>query len=76
VYAQQQGHPIAGSADPVGNMGAGPTALVAAYRMHGISDLEFVLYPGARHEMHNETNREEVTANLIGWLEKHMEAAQ
>jgi alpha-beta hydrolase superfamily lysophospholipase len=26
------------------------------------------LYPDARHEMLNEANREEVTADLIAWL--------
>ena len=26
------------------------------------------LYPGGRHEMFNETNRDEVCADLIGWL--------
>ena len=27
------------------------------------------LYPGARHETLNETNRDEVTADLIAWLD-------
>ena len=26
------------------------------------------LYPGARHETLNETNRDEVTADLVDWL--------
>jgi alpha-beta hydrolase superfamily lysophospholipase len=61
-----------GSADPVGDMGVSPTALVEAYKKHGISDLEYVLYPDARHEPLNETNSEEVRANLIAWLERHL----
>ncbi|MDR2942598.1 MAG: lysophospholipase [Treponema sp.] len=64
---------FSGSADPVGDMGASPTALVNAYRDLGIVDLEFVLYPGARHETLNETNRDEVTDNLLSWLKKHCE---
>jgi alpha-beta hydrolase superfamily lysophospholipase len=60
---------FSGSADPVGDMGASPTALVTAYRSLGINDLEFVLYPGARHETLNETNREEVTGNLLSWIQ-------
>ena len=64
---------FSGSADPVGDMGASPTALVNAYRNLGIVDLEFVLYPGARHETLNETNRDEVTDNLLSWLNKHCE---
>ena len=62
---------FSGSADPVGDMGASPDALVNAYRNIGISDLEFVLYPGARHETLNETNREEVMGNLLSWINKH-----
>ncbi|MDR2516687.1 MAG: lysophospholipase [Spirochaetaceae bacterium] len=62
----------AGSEDPVGDMGAGPAALIEAYRQAGLTDLELTLYPGARHEMHNETNREEMTGNLVAWLEKHI----
>jgi alpha-beta hydrolase superfamily lysophospholipase len=59
---------FSGSADPVGDMGASPTALVNAYRSAGFKDLEFVLYPDARHETLNETNREEVTENLTSWI--------
>jgi len=62
---------FSGYADPVGNMGAGPTALVNAYRNLGVNDLEFVLYPGARHETLNETNREEVIENLLSWVNRH-----
>jgi alpha-beta hydrolase superfamily lysophospholipase len=62
---------FSGSADPVGDMGSSPTALVAAYRALHITDLEFVLYPGARHETLNETNREEVIGDLIAWIGKH-----
>jgi alpha-beta hydrolase superfamily lysophospholipase len=50
-----------------------PTALVNTYRNLGINDLEFVPYPGARHETLNETNREEVIENLLSWINKHCE---
>lgn len=63
---------FAGSADPVGDMGMSPTALVNIYRKIGIRDIEFVLYPGARHEALHETNREEVMRNLCGWLDRHI----
>ncbi|MDR0641043.1 MAG: lysophospholipase [Treponema sp.] len=63
---------FSGSADPVGEMGASPTTLVDAYRTMGIDNLEFVLYPDARHEPLNETNREEVTENLLTWILKHI----
>jgi alpha-beta hydrolase superfamily lysophospholipase len=64
---------FSGSADPVGDMGKSPTALVNIYRNLGIKDLEFVLYPGARHESINETNREEVMDNLLSWINKRCE---
>ncbi|MCL2180617.1 MAG: lysophospholipase [Treponema sp.] len=64
---------FSGSADPVGDMGKSTTALVNAYRNVGINDCEFVLYPGARHETFNETNREEVTENLLAWINKKCE---
>ena len=62
---------ISGSADPVGDMGASPTALVLAYKHLEIKDLETVLYPDARHEVLNETNREEVQESLLSWLLRH-----
>jgi alpha-beta hydrolase superfamily lysophospholipase len=64
---------FSGSADPVGDMGKSPTALVNAYRNLGINDCEFVLYPGARHEILNETNRDEVIDNLLSWISKRCE---
>jgi alpha-beta hydrolase superfamily lysophospholipase len=30
--------------------------------------VELILYPGARHEILNETNRDEVTADILRWL--------
>ncbi|MCL2472630.1 MAG: lysophospholipase [Treponema sp.] len=62
---------FSGSADPVGEMGASPTALATAYRKLGISDLETVLYPDARHEILNETNRDEVIESLLSWILRH-----
>jgi alpha-beta hydrolase superfamily lysophospholipase len=62
---------ISGSADPIGDMGESPSALAAAYRHFGIKDLETVLYPDARHEPLNETNRDEVQESLLSWLLRH-----
>ena len=61
-----------GSADPVGDMGTSPTALVNVYRSQKITDLEFVVYPEARHETLNDTNREEATEDLLNWLLRHL----
>jgi alpha-beta hydrolase superfamily lysophospholipase len=61
-----------GNADPVGDMGKSPTALINAYRALGVKDLEFTLYPGARHELLNEINREEAIENLRNWICQHI----
>jgi alpha-beta hydrolase superfamily lysophospholipase len=65
-----------GSADPVGDMGASPDALLNKYRSAGIKDIEFVLYSGARHEAINETNREEVMDNLLLWIQRHIDSPE
>jgi len=62
---------FSGSADPAGEMGKSPAALAVAYRHLGITDLETVLYPDARHETLNETNRDEVQESLLSWLLRH-----
>jgi len=59
-----------GGADPVGDMGSSPTILVNAYRSLGIRNIEFALYPGARHEPLNETNRDEVMTRLHSWINR------
>jgi alpha-beta hydrolase superfamily lysophospholipase len=59
---------MGGSADPVGDMGAGPTSLVNIYRKAGVADIDFVLYPECRHELAHELNRKEIQDNLCEWL--------
>ena len=39
------------------------------YRDAGLVDVTVTLYDGARHEILNETNRDEVTADVIAWLD-------
>jgi alpha-beta hydrolase superfamily lysophospholipase len=63
---------FSGSKDPVGGMGNSVIALVNRYKKIGIRDLEFILYPDARHECLNEINSAEVRSNLLQWLEKHI----
>jgi alpha-beta hydrolase superfamily lysophospholipase len=59
---------VNGAVDPVGGE-AGGVALGAAYRAAGVRDVTVRTYPDARHELLNETNRDEVTADVIAWLE-------
>ncbi len=37
-----------------------------------LSDVEAIIYPGARHEIFNETNRDEVIADLVKWLDERV----
>ncbi len=63
---------FAGAADPVGRAGKGVLALAETYRRIGIEHVTCKLYPGGRHEMLNEVNRDEVTADLIAWLDANV----
>lgn len=58
-----------GDKDPVGNYGKGVKKLHDTYRKVGIQDVSMTLYPGARHEILNETNRDEVMNNILDWIE-------
>jgi alpha-beta hydrolase superfamily lysophospholipase len=59
---------FAGDKDPLNSSLAGLTPLVERYRAAGIKDVTTDFYAGGRHEMLNETNREEVVANLSRWI--------
>lgn len=49
--------------------------LADAYRRRsGLSDVEVMVYPGARHEIFNETNQDAVRADLIAWLDARIPA--
>jgi alpha-beta hydrolase superfamily lysophospholipase len=65
---------IAGEMDPVGGMGANVRTLESRLRAAGL-DVTAHYYPGARHEVLNETNRGEVTADVLGWLDQTVEAS-
>ena len=67
----RKGLPIyiySGDCDPVGDYGKGVRAVHKLLEDAGIRDLTLKIYPGARHEMHNELNKDEVFADLIGWI--------
>ncbi|MBP1937482.1 alpha/beta hydrolase [Paenibacillus sediminis] len=63
---------FSGDQDPVGMNGKGVKRLVTVYRELGLQDIECKLYPGGRHEMLNEINRDEVTHDVIAWLNRHL----
>jgi alpha-beta hydrolase superfamily lysophospholipase len=46
--------------------------LAQRYRDAGLTDVTVKVYEGARHEILNETNRDEVTADVVAWLDGHL----
>ena len=48
----------------------GTRRLVARYQARGLLRIETRYYTGAGHELLNETNRDEVQADAMGWLGK------
>lgn len=77
--AKDLGHDIpmlllVGRDDPVG----GPRSvhkLADEYRSRsGLTDVTTLVYPDARHEIFNELQQDEVRADVLAWLDKHIPA--
>ena len=62
---------VSGSDDPLAGGGQLVEVLGQRYRDAGLVDVTVTLYDGARHEILNETNRDEVTADVVAWLDAH-----
>ncbi|MFF3572644.1 prolyl oligopeptidase family serine peptidase [Nocardia jiangxiensis] len=61
-----------GDRDPVNAGLALFDPLAERLRAAGVEHVTTRVYPDARHEILNETNRDEVVADLIGWLQAHL----
>ena len=75
VYMIPKGLPVlfvSGADDPVGDFGKGVRKIYEKYRAAGIRDVTLRLYTGDRHEILNETDRDQVYKDLLGWFEKHI----
>ncbi|NYJ07298.1 alpha/beta fold hydrolase [Petropleomorpha daqingensis] len=59
-----------GEHDPVNGQLALVHPLVQRLTDAGLTDVTLVVYPEARHEVFNETNRDEVVADLLAWLDR------
>jgi alpha-beta hydrolase superfamily lysophospholipase len=57
-----------GTDDPVGDYGKTIHALAGIYRKTGIYHVDERDYEGARHELLNETNRNEVVSDIVSWI--------
>jgi alpha-beta hydrolase superfamily lysophospholipase len=61
---------VSGTDDPLAGGGAAVELVAQRYRDAGVRDVQAILYPGARHELLNETNRDEVTADVLAFLDR------
>jgi alpha-beta hydrolase superfamily lysophospholipase len=59
-----------GEADPVNGGLALLTPLIDRYAAAGLTDVTVRTYPGARHEVLNETNRDQIIGELITWIDR------
>ena len=67
---------FSGEQDPVGGMGKQVKKVYGWFYAHGVKDLSLKLYPGGRHEMFNELNRQQVLDDLLQWLDRHQSRAK
>lgn len=59
---------VAGDADPINRKLEGLNTLERWWRDAGVRQIEKLYYRGGRHEMLNETNRDQVTADIVAWI--------
>ncbi len=59
---------MSGDMDPVGNYGKGPDYVYKHLLIAGCKSVQIKMYEGARHELFNEVNREQVFADIVAWL--------
>ena len=59
---------MSGDGDPVGDYGKGVVRAYKAFCDAGLHDVFMRLYPGGRHEMLNETYKEQVYQDILSWL--------
>lgn len=64
---------VSGEDDPVGNLGNGVKKVYQKFVQAGIKDVVCHLFPNDRHEILNETDREDVYTYIGDWLDEHYE---
>ena len=61
-----------GSEDTLGGEGSIEKLASAYVTRSRLSEVRAIVYPEARHEIFNETNRDEVIGDLVEWLDEHL----
>ena len=64
---------LSGDDDPVGDRGRGVQKTAQSLRDAGMRRVEVKLYPGARHELLVELNRQEVFADIGSFIQNHIQ---
>lgn len=65
---------VSGSDDPVGEFSKGVHRAAKSFHNVGMTDVSLKLYPGGRHEILNEKNRQTVYRDLAEWMEHILNA--
>lgn len=63
---------LAGAADPVAAQGNAVYDVTRQFARAGVADVTGRIYQGARHELLNELNRPQVTADILAWLDARL----
>ncbi len=61
---------ITGEMDPVSQNASTVRLLEQRFRDAGVTDVTALYYPEARHELLNETNRDDVQADVLAWINR------
>lgn len=59
---------VAGAEDPVGDYGRSVERVYQSYKELGMENAQMKLYPGDRHEILNEADREDIYGDIYRWL--------
>ena len=65
-------HFIAGAEDPVGAYGDGVRKAAQMFIRSGMKHVSLKLYPGCRHEIHNELNKDEIYKDISDWMDSNL----
>ena len=63
---------VSGAEDPVGDYGKGVAKAKDMLAAAGVKDITFKLYPGLRHEILNEDEKEKVKEDIYAWVQEKM----
>lgn len=63
---------LAGDADPVGEQSKGVQRAIDSLKAVGVQNITQKFYPGARHELLVELNRQEIFADIGSWLDQQL----